>query len=125
MVEAEARERIDEKSGVRISEDVGKTVFGAWVYVSPKESVTVEYRYRLPFSIDMTALATGDPQSYSVLYQKQSGSPGSALMSTLSFPEDVPLIWQTEPNLVPYGREWRRETTLTTDVFQGVVFGQK
>ena len=125
VVEAEARERIDEKSGVRISEDVGRTVFGAWVYVSPKESVTVEYRYRLPFSIDMTALATGDPQSYSVLYQKQSGSPGSALMSTLSFPEDVPLIWQTEPNLVPYGREWRRETTLTTDVFQGVVFGQK
>ena len=125
VVEAEARERIDEKSGVRISEDVGKTVFGAWVYVSPKESVTVEYRYRLPFSIDMTALATGDPQSYSVLYQKQSGSPGSTLMSTLSFPEDVPLIWQTEPNLVPYGREWRRETTLTTDVFQGVVFGQK
>lgn len=125
VVEAEAREQIDEKSGVRISEDAGKTVFGAWVYVSPKESVTVEYRYRLPFSIDMTALATGDPQSYSVLYQKQSGSPGSNLMSTLSFPEDVPLIWQTEPNLVPYGREWRRETTLTTDVFQGVVFGQK
>ena len=125
VVEAEARERIDEKSGVRISEDVGKTVFGAWVYVSPKESVTVEYRYRLPFSIDMTALATGDPQSYSVLYQKQSGSPGSTLLSSLSFPEDVPLIWQTEPNLVPYGREWRRETTLTTDVFQGVVFGQK
>lgn len=125
VVEAEARERIDEKSGVRISEDIGKTVFGAWVYVSPKESVTVEYRYRLPFSIDMTALATGDPQSYSVLYQKQSGSPGSTLLSSLSFPEDVPLIWQTEPNLVPYGREWRRETTLTTDVFQGVVFGQK
>jgi hypothetical protein len=125
VVREETGQRIDEKSGVRISEDAGKTVFGAWVYVSPKESVTVEYRYRLPFSIDMTALATGDPQSYSVLYQKQSGSPGSTLLSALSVPENVPLIWQTEPNLVPYGREWRRESTLTTDVFQGVVFGQK
>lgn len=114
--------RIDEKTGVRISEDSGKTVFGAWVYVSPKESVTVEYRYRLPFRIDMAALKQGEPASYSILFQKQSGSPGSSVSSAISLPENVAVIWQTEPNLVPYGREWRGEATLRTDVFWGTVF---
>lgn len=125
VVREESGQMIDDESGVRISEDAGKTVFGAWVYVSPKESVTVEYRYRLPFTIDVSALGASDPQSYSVLYQKQSGSPGSVLVSTLSVPEEFSVIWQTEPNLVPYGREWRRETTLVTDEYQGLVFGKR
>ncbi len=113
---------VDEKTGIRVSEDAGKTVFGAWVYVSPKESVTITFQYRLPFRFDMTLLKKGEAQSYSVLFQKQSGSPGSQLISSLMYPENFEIIWQTEPNLVPYGREWRRETDLKTDVFQGFVF---
>lgn len=116
---------VDEKTGVRISEDAGKTVFGAWTYVSPKESVTLTFQYRLPFRIDMEAVARGEAASYSTLFQKQSGSLGSRLTSSLSHPENLAPIWQTEPNLVPYGREWRRETDLRTDVFQGVVFQKK
>lgn len=116
---------VDEKTGVRISEDAGKTVFGAWTYVSPKESVTLTFQYRLPFRIDMEAVARGEAASYSTLFQKQSGSLGSRLTSSLSHPENLVPIWQTEPNLVPYGREWRRETDLRTDVFQGVVFQKK
>lgn len=115
---------VDQKTGVRISEDAGKTVFGAWAYVSPKESVTLKYRYRLPFRLDPAALRLGEAQSYAVLFQKQSGSPGSKLSTTISYPESFRLIWQTEPNLVPFGRELRRETDLKTDVFQGVVFGK-
>lgn len=115
---------VDKKTGVRISEDAGKTVFGAWAYVSPKESVTLKYRYRLPFRLDSAALASGNIQSYAVLFQKQSGSLGSKLSTVLSYPESFRPIWQTEPNLVPYGRELRSETDLRTDVFQGVVFGK-
>lgn len=121
----ESSTRVDKKSGVRISEDAGKTVFGAWVYVSPQESVTVEYQYRLPFRIDMRKLETSGVDSYACLFQKQSGSLGSKLLLSIVLPEQGKLIWQTEPNLVPYGRELRRETDLTTDVFQGVVVGQK
>lgn len=117
--------RVDEKTGIRVSEDAGKTVFGAWVYVSPKESVTITFQYRLPFRIDTTLLKKGEAQSYSMLFQKQSGSPGSELTASLMYPENFEVIWQTEPNLVPYGREWRRETDLKTDVFQGVVFQEK
>ncbi len=125
VVREEASMVIDEKSGVRISEDAGKTVFGAWVYVSPKESVTVEYQYRLPFRVDMPALRSGGVDSYGVLYQKQSGSIGSTLSTSLMLPDNTQVIWQTEPNLVPYERELRHETTLQTDVFHGVVLEHK
>ncbi len=116
---------IDRKTGVRISEDAGKTVFGAWAYVSPGESVVLKYQYRLPFRINTEALKLGEAQSYGILFQKQSGSPGSALTLSVIFPESFQPIWQTEPNLIPYEREWRRETNLRTDVFQGLVLGQK
>ncbi len=116
---------IDVKSGVRISEEAGKTVFGAWVYVSPKESVTVKYQYRLPFRFDVAAMKRGGVDSYGALFQKQSGSLGSKLVSAVIPPEHSKIIWQTEPNLIPYGRELRMETSLETDVFQGVVFGNQ
>lgn len=114
---------IDEKSGTRVYRDAGKTVFGAWVYVSPQESVTVEYRYRLPFRIDMEKVRQGGADSYAALYQKQSGSAGSRLFASVVVPEGIGPIWQTGENLIPYGREWRLETTLVTDAFAGMVFG--
>ncbi len=119
----EAGIRVDEKSGTRVYEDTGKTVFGAWVYVSPKESVTVEYQYRLPFRLDMGALRQGGADSYGILFQKQSGSIGSSLSSAISFPQGLKSIWQTSENLVPYGRELKLEGTLRTDMFTGAVFG--
>jgi hypothetical protein len=123
QVEHEERNTvIDQKSGVRISQNAGKTVFGAWAYVSPKESVTLTFRYRLPFRLGSQG-KNNEPQSYGILVQKQSGSPGSALTLSLRYPDRLKPIWQTEPNLIPYGREWRRETDLRKDVFQGIVFG--
>ncbi|PJA85030.1 MAG: hypothetical protein CO143_03400 [Candidatus Moranbacteria bacterium CG_4_9_14_3_um_filter_45_14] len=114
---------IDEKSGTRVYQDSGKTVFGAWVYVSPQESVTVEYRYRLPFTIDMNQIHQGGADSYAILYQKQSGSLGSKLFSSVLFPDGIEPVWQTSGNLIPYSRQWKLETDLKTDVFAGMVFG--
>lgn len=114
---------IDEKSGTRVYQDAGKTVFGAWVYVSPQESVTVEYRYRLPFTIDMDQIRRGGADSYSTLYQKQSGSQGSKLSVTVTFPQFILPVWQTGGNLIPYNGQQKLETDLKTDVFTGMVFG--
>lgn len=114
---------IDEKSGTRIYEDAGKTVFGAWVYVSPQESVTVEYRYSLPFTIHVDSIREGGADSYASLYQKQSGSLGSKLVSTVILPPDIAPVWQSSENLIPYGRQWKLETELKTDVFVGMVLG--
>ncbi|MGK2848815.1 MAG: DUF4012 domain-containing protein [Minisyncoccota bacterium] len=119
----EKNTRIDEKSGTRISQEAGKTVFGSWVYVSPQESVMVEYRYRLPFTLNVSNIQSGDVDAYSLLHQKQSGSPGSTFFSSVIFPDTIQPIWQLNGNLLPYGREWHLETNLKTDVFTGLVFG--
>ena len=80
-----------DKSGTRVSQESGKTVFGNWVYVSPGESVTVEYAYRLPFKV---TLDDSGAAPYSLLVQKQSGSRGSDFRSLITYPRDalVPVL---------------------------------
>ena len=122
-VEAEEKnERIHEASGTRIGEENGKTVFGSWVYVSPGESVTVELTYRLPWKLDMEKLRQGGAERFSVLFQKQSGTIGSALKSEITYPEKWKSVWQTGGDLVPYGRKVSFEGTLETDRFVGTAF---
>jgi hypothetical protein len=115
---------VDAATGTRISEDSGKTVFGMWVYVSPKESVTVELRYRLPFSLAREKLR-GSGDRHSVLFQKQAGTMGVALISELRPPEGTACVWQTGPDLIPLRGGWRVETDLTTDRFYGCVLQER
>jgi hypothetical protein len=113
--------RIDPSSGTRISDDAGKTVFGNWVYVSPGETVEVTYTYLLPFHIDPTKTQNA-LDSYSVVFQKQAGSKGSTLVSSVSFPERFRSVWQSEENLVPFERGFRMDTDLKYDRFLGILF---
>ncbi|MBP7811580.1 MAG: DUF4012 domain-containing protein [Candidatus Moranbacteria bacterium] len=118
----EGNERIHKESGTRIGEESGKTVFGSWVYVSPGESVTVELTYRLPWKFDMEQLRLGGAERFSVLYQKQSGSIGSALHSEITYPEKWESVWQTGGDLIPYSRRVVFEGNLETDRFIGTAF---
>jgi len=77
----------------------------------------------LPFTIDVKKIQSGGVSSYAMLYQKQSGSIGSKLNSSVVFPEKFQVIWQMNGNLIPYDRQWKLETDLKTDVFAGMVFG--
>lgn len=114
----EGKIRIDEATGTRIGEEFGKTVFGNWVYVSPGETVTVTYRYRLPWRLALSDTAA----PFSILYQKQSGTEGWHLSSVIEYPEEVAPIWQSPENLVPYGRTLTLDTDLNRNVFLGLVF---
>lgn len=67
VVTAEATERTDPASGTVISEESQKTVLGNWVFVSPGKTVTVTYRYRLPWT-----LRPGG--AYTLVWQKQPGT---------------------------------------------------
>ncbi len=78
----------DEASGTDIFEESGKTVFGNWVYVSPGETATLIYQYRLPFKVDMS----GKDTDFSLLAQKQSGSPGSKFETEISWPQNMQAI---------------------------------
>lgn len=115
---------IDPVSGTRISEDAGKTVFGNWVYVSPGESVKVTYTYLLPFRID-PSLTDNVLDSYSAVFQKQSGSTGSLLNSEIAFPERFQNVWQSEGNLVPFQHGVRLQTDLSYDRFVGILFSNQ
>ncbi|MCG2809320.1 MAG: hypothetical protein L6275_03200, partial [Candidatus Portnoybacteria bacterium] len=81
---------IDSKTGTRIFEESGKTVFANWAYVSPGETVVLTYKYKLPFKIGLT----GATDSYSLLTQKQLGSLGSAFSHQLKFPSNWQVSWR-------------------------------
>ena len=120
--EEEGNTRIHEVSGTRISEENGKTVFGAWVYVSPGESGTVELTYTLPFKLDTNRIRQGEAERFSILYQKQSGTVGSAFSSEIRFPDTWNSVWQTGGDLVPYERSIVSHGTLAVDHFVGTAF---
>lgn len=116
--------RLDPVSGTRISEDAGKTVFGNWVYVSPGESVEVTYTYLLPFHVDPRS-SNNSLDSYSVVFQKQSGSQGSVLNADITFPKHFKNVWQSERNLIPFEHGVRLQSDLEYDRFVGILFSEE
>lgn len=116
---------VDEETGTRIYEEEGKTVFANWVYVSPKETVEVEYEYELPFKLNLKKNEQA-ADTYSLLVQKQSGSVGSNFSSTVEYVFDAEPIWTYPQNIEIQKQNLKIEAKLTTDLFFGVVFqGEK
>jgi hypothetical protein len=111
---------VDEQSGTRIYEDAGKTVFGNWVYVSPQETVTVTYKYVLPFKL-FDEKEDDNIGTYSLVAQKQSGSLGSGFSSKLSFPKDVKIKWKSADQLNEGDSQVSFEGKLDVDHFYGLV----
>lgn len=112
---------IDENSGTRIYEDSGKTVFANWTYVSPQETMILEYKYLLPFKISIDS-EKNPVDSYSLLAQKQSGSIGSNFSSSIEFPKNYKIEWNYPENLNSQSGEANLETKLDVDRFIGLVF---
>ncbi len=111
--------QVDEKTGTRIYTENHKTVFANWTYVSPGETMVLEYKYRLPFKLKFDDLHH-PADSFSVLYQKQSGSLGSKLVSEVKIPQNYRLIWRY-PDDVSYNPGYlKMESSLDTDKFIGL-----
>ncbi|HOW60312.1 MAG TPA: DUF4012 domain-containing protein [Candidatus Moranbacteria bacterium] len=114
---------IDPISGTRIYKDRDKTVFANWVYVSPQETVTITYKYLLPFSLFKVAVKDSQHiDSYSLVAQKQSGSIGSSFLSNISYPENYKVKWSFPDYNKDYGNNLKNETNLTIDRFEAIVF---
>ncbi len=111
--------KIDEASGTRIYEDADKTVFANWVYVSPQETVTVKYKYLLPFKIEING-ENKPADAYSLLAQKQSGSVGSEFIFNISYPQKYNVLWKYPDELKQDGNNLKIETDLKTDKFIGM-----
>ncbi|MDO8529281.1 MAG: DUF4012 domain-containing protein [bacterium] len=111
----------DEASGTKIYEDSGKTVFANWTYVSPQETMTLKYKYILPFKIDLSD-SQKPADSYSLLTQKQSGSLGSKFSSSVKFPQNYDVIWNYPDNLGKKSGAVNLDADLKLDKFIGLVF---
>ena len=111
---------IDEETGTRIYDDAGKTVFANWVYVSPQETVTVTYKYRLPFLVNFEQDDVGDFGSYAILVQKQSGSTRSSIDSTIDLPDNLFSVWHSHDDA-----NLHISDDLKIDRYNGVVFREK
>lgn len=112
---------IDEATGTRISEEDDKTVFANWVYVSPQETVRVEYKYLLPFRIE-PGVKNKPADTYSLVAQKQSGSVGSQFVSQVAYPENFSLLWKYPEGGATENNILKMETNLATDKFVGIAF---
>ncbi len=112
---------VDPETGTRIYTDADKTVFANWVYVSPQESVTVKYRYLLPFKVDLDSQKKAI-NTYSLLLQKQSGSQGSLFVSTLNFPDGYALKWKYPEEAALKKNSLKTEGDLRRDNFIGAAF---
>ena len=110
--------KIDIDSKTQVFEESGKTVFGNWVYVSPKEKVEVTYKYRLPYKINFDDY-TMPAEKYSNLIQKQLGSKGSKFTSSIKIPLNWQAVWFSE-NL---HKTSENEMSIGTDLAQDRLFG--
>ncbi|EKD46441.1 MAG: hypothetical protein ACD_67C00235G0002 [uncultured bacterium] len=117
---------VDEESGTRIYVESGKTVFANWTYVSPQETMTITYKYLLPFSLFKVSVGQDEQaDSYSLVAQKQSGSVGSSFSSRISYPSNYEVKWNFPVEAQKSSGELKTVGTLKTDQFEGVVFEKK
>jgi hypothetical protein len=111
--------RIDDKTGTRIYSENKKTVFANWVYVSPGEEATITYKYALPFKLSFDDLHH-PADTFSVLYQKQSGSVATSLISEIKMPENIRAIWRWPEKVDQKENSFILNTSLDTDKFVGI-----
>lgn len=97
------------KTGTRITEEFGKTVFGNWSIVEPGATEEVYFRYKLPFNIGIEERGASsltrarevvlgrarEASSYRVVYQKQSGT-NPNLEISIAYPDEWREVWDSE-----------------------------
>jgi len=131
---------VHKKTGTRITNEFGKTVFANWVITEPGETSEVTFTYRLPFKIEKTALAMKNFEKwrdkvlgqyyknvsqYSLVLQKQSGI-NSEFFSTLVYPENWEFVWSSDGSAKKQKRNnILYQKTLKEDALLGYVFKEK
>lgn len=123
----------DAKTGTRVTNEFGKTVFGNWMMTEPGETSSVYFTYRLPFKAwdenamsqknwkDYLALDKAkDSSRYSLFVQKQSGI-NSDFSTRVIYPENWYPVWSSDDDLelASNGMEYNHE--LNQDLVLGVV----
>jgi len=94
LVKIEGKVLIDERTGTRINNEFGKTVFGNWIQVDPGNTAIATFRYRLPFKIKpFSAFDSSARGGYSLLIQKQVGARPVDYEVSVEYPSEWGIDW--------------------------------
>lgn len=82
----------EEATGMRISQEFGKTVFANWVETTPGTSTSVTVSYQLPFALNDWRGWFKPQEQYSLLVQKQPGSFDPYVALSMDLPDTMAVI---------------------------------
>jgi hypothetical protein len=120
----EAQMVTDIKSGTKIYQESGKTVFANWSMVDAGKTATIYIKYRLPFKLKSKKVDTESSDNltpYALLVQKQPGTIGSDFKSILKLPDSYKNVWQYPENENMVNRGWNKSAILDTDKYWAVI----
>jgi hypothetical protein len=106
----------DNLTGTVIGQESGKTFFGNWIILDPKQSRTIKLTYQLPFKLD-------NPGGFSLTLQKQMGSVNSKLNWNLNFPGRK-ILWQSFTPGQVKTQSLNSDIIVDKDYFFGLVFSK-
>jgi len=114
---AQSRTNISD-SPLTQSDQHGKTVYEGWTITEPQNTTKVTLKYRLPFSFQES-----QQEFYSLIVQKQAGTPGSRYHLKIEYPDTYTIPWnKTSFDVTNRENVIESETILRTDEYYGGVF---
>lgn len=130
---------IDSNSGTEIYQSLDRSVFANWLALRPGESQTVYVKYELPFKFNVKDSLVNDLwhslmlkgwylDDYSLAVYKQAGDLNSEFSSTVTWPENLKIIWSQALEQEYFGQTDRLATyagPLDKDIYFGFVVAGK
>jgi len=126
----EGNATIDLKTGTKIYNENGKTVFANWTMLDPGKTLTIILKYEIPVVLEEDSeISFGDkiqdflnPSQkelipYAILFQKQPGSIGSILNSELILPNNFKKVWQYSDIETSIKNGWNLSSDLREDKY--------
>ncbi|MBU1148900.1 DUF4012 domain-containing protein [Patescibacteria group bacterium] len=104
-------DRSNQEGDIEQSEELGKTVFGAFISIEPKESKNLTFTYKLP---DFVA-ENIDNNRYTLTVQKQSGTISHGLNMNLDFGKKIDSFHPLDKGSKPDDNKVQFVTDLTVD----------
>jgi hypothetical protein len=121
LLAIEQKPTTDDTSGLRVTKEFGKTVFGGWLSVAPGETKTIHLSYRLPFRLQPESNLQ-DLRRYSIYFQRQAGVKPLEFSSSLKLPEGWRVRWQeSSKTLTPTESGLEFKSDWMQDEYYGVV----
>lgn len=117
---------VDPKSGTRINNEFGRTVFGNWIMVDPGQESVVTFKYKLPYKLGAkdaeSAGATADNHffGYTILVEKQPGAKNTVFKSYVKV-AGAKVAARVGNGVALQDDGWQYETNLNSDKYYGII----